>query len=77
MQIKTKFEPRQKVWVIKNNKPTELEICGVNIDCGKVGSLSGGIRVRYHFSEGFINGGTFEESEEAVFLTKEELIKSF
>ena len=76
MEIKTKYEPHQKVWIMKGEKPTEIEICGVNIDCGKIGSISGGVRIRYHFKEGFLNGGTFEELEKDVFATKEELIKS-
>ncbi|WP_300977404.1 hypothetical protein, partial [Flavobacterium sp.] len=73
---KTKYEPHQKVWIMKDEKPTEIEICGVNINCGRIGNISGAIRIRYHFKKGFINGGTFEKLETEVFLNKTELIDS-
>jgi hypothetical protein len=59
-----------------DNKPTEKEICGINVRVGTIGSLSGGIRILYHFKKGsFLNQTTFEMPEDDVFETKEELVK--
>jgi hypothetical protein len=74
MKIETKHNIHEMVWIMKDNKPTHLEIKGIEIDCGKIRSVSGGVRIYYHFKEGFFNSSTFEVRESEVFKTQKELI---
>ena len=70
MQIKTKYNIGDKVWVIVNNKPTELLINSIEIFIHDMGQYRIGYSIWYVDKK---NEG-FEETQ--VFPTKEELLKS-
>lgn len=76
MKIETKFDMHEMVWIMKDNKPTHLEIRGIEVNCGKIKTISGGVRVHYHFKQGIFNNTTFEVRENEVFKTQKELIDS-
>lgn len=71
MELETKYEPNQKVWILYNNKPVEKEIKGINITVGTIRNISGGIRIRYCF-----RGINEDYLQKNVFPTKEELINN-
>ena len=71
MEIKTKFNLWQKVYLLQNNKVNCLQIDGISV---KVIALGGGeeeIEISYKLC-----GLTDSFDEKALFATKEELLKS-
>lgn len=76
MKIECNYNYDDRVWVMENNKPIEKSICGIEVRVGKVGHLSGGVRIIYHFKEGFLNGSTIEFHESDVYKTKEDLMNN-
>ena len=70
MELKTKFNVKQKVYVLLDNKVDYRSINGINIivnDSGKFG-------IRYRLSG--LNDYSFRFDENELFATKEELLKS-
>lgn len=72
MEITTRLKIGDKVWQMKDNKPTEMEIGTISITVAKDGSI--GIQYLAVSSTRF--GGTLTEGKDPFFSTKEELIKS-
>lgn len=73
MDIKTKFNPKDKVWVMLRSTPHECIIFGVTASSFPMESKIS-TRVTYNMEYEESSGGecsTFDESE--VFATKEEL----
>ncbi len=86
MEIKTKFNVCDKVWIMRDNKPCKIEISNIEIEItGSVttGSiyLNGKYYTKIRYVE--IKRDAYRESEEHVynenecFLTRKELLDSF
>lgn len=75
MEFKTKFDVDQKVWYMKNNKPTEIIISAIEIFY--VGTNQD--RIKYNAKD-FINPVTWLDHtnlfEQDLFKTKNELLNS-
>ena len=73
MIIKTKFEPRQEVWVMQDNKPIKLFVHSININIG----LNFNKEIIYEKIYNLANGrfvGKLKENE--IYATKEDLKNS-
>ena len=73
MIIENKFEPRQEVWVMQNNKPIKLFVDSININIG----LDSDKKIKYGITYNLFNGsfgGRFKENE--IYATKEDLKNS-
>ncbi len=71
MEISTKFQPGDNVWIMHDNKPVEIKIRSMNIRCNNpsfycVVYVVAGIRTE----------PSFEVYEENVYKSKEELLAS-
>ena len=76
MNIETKFEPGDKVWVLFADKVSQMEISEVKIECYKPGINAAKMYSTYNiwiYLEKIM--GT-RWTEEEVFYSKEELLKS-
>lgn len=70
--IKIKFQPTDKVWIIQRNKAVELSVVRVYVDFRSLLSdrLEPVINIKYLLSDGE------EHTEDCVFGSKQELIES-
>ena len=76
MELRTKYEPGDYVWYMKNNKPVEGQIIRMRIFAG-LENCSLYVRILYAFDAIAIDAGNerfYEESD--LFSTKEELKKA-
>lgn len=73
MDIKTKFIPKDKVWVMLRSTPHECTIFGVVISSTPIGSrVSTRITYNIEYKE-YLGAGSLSFDESEVFATKEEL----
>lgn len=71
MEIKTKFNPRQKVYFIWGNKVQSLQIDSISVKAIALGGGEEEISISYKLC-----GLTDSFEEKNLFATKEELLKS-
>lgn len=70
MNIKTKYNPGDKIWIMIRNKPQYLIVNTISIVVGLGFDKEIGYNIKYNCSLGFL-GGDYEEKE--LFATKEDL----
>lgn len=70
MNIKTKYKPGDKVWVMIKNKPQYLIVNSISIIVSLNFNKEIGYYINYNCSLGCL-GGNYEEKE--LFATKEDL----
>ncbi len=76
MKIETKFEIKQKIWMLLDNKIQQKEILGISVDIGKTNSNSSGRLVLYYFKNQNFSSEVFNRREDVLFSTKQELLHS-
>ena len=71
MEVKTKFNLWQKVYLLQNNKVVYLQINGISVRVIALGGGEKDISIVYE-----LDGLDKRFDEEVLFATKEELLKS-
>lgn len=72
MTVEIKFNVKDLVWYMENNKPKNETIWNINISIG----LSGDGYIKYVFYRSGANQNPVYKEEIECFATKEELLKS-